>query len=204
MITYKNRLPVSLLVGYIRPAPHKAGAGIGTPQAIRAHNRASGFFTCKASSRLFHIMAGRAGESQGSPGSLVAGSSNPVRLATQSLEPLAGELSQFTTRGYPSWQTVSTPALTLSASTRRPKLTAVSTAPAHWQHTYRFALIICRQICPCTGYHPSWTTLQTICWSCSSLLTPQNEQTKKPHHLKYCLRSACWWGAHDSAIQEAG
>ncbi|EOF5747684.1 hypothetical protein ACK1YF_004975, partial [Salmonella enterica] len=53
MTTYKNRLLPSALMGYISPAPHKTGAGIGTPQANKAHNRASGFFTCKASSHLF-------------------------------------------------------------------------------------------------------------------------------------------------------
>ncbi|HGB5188704.1 TPA: hypothetical protein ACIVM6_004775, partial [Salmonella enterica subsp. salamae serovar 21:z10:z6] len=44
MVTYKNRLPVSLLVGYISPAPHKAGAGFRSLQSKIAHNRASGFF----------------------------------------------------------------------------------------------------------------------------------------------------------------
>ncbi|EAO8872761.1 hypothetical protein E2W84_25530, partial [Salmonella enterica] len=106
MTTYKNRLPPSALMGYISPAPHKTGAGIGTPLTMKAHNRASGFFTCDALPQSFRIMAGRTGEPKGSPGSFVAGSSNPVRLATQSLEPLGGELSQLTTKGYPSWQTV--------------------------------------------------------------------------------------------------
>ncbi|EGG4254086.1 hypothetical protein HIX57_005057, partial [Salmonella enterica] len=111
-------------MGYISPAPHKTGAGTATPLTIRAHSRASGFFTCKASSRLFiRIMAGRMGEPQGSPGSLVAGRCSPVRLATPSLQPLGGELSQFTTRGYPSWPTANhaAPALTSSASIPRLK-----------------------------------------------------------------------------------
>ncbi|ENG9000316.1 ash family protein, partial [Salmonella enterica] len=142
MTTYKNRLPPSALMGYISPAPHKTGAGIGTPQANKAHNRASGFFTCKASSHLFRIMVGRAGPLSGGPVSLFAGSSNPVRLATQSLEPLGGELSQLTKQGYPSWPTVNNavPALTLSASTPRPKSTAVSSAPIIWRSS-------CRPIC---------------------------------------------------------
>ncbi|EHN6578009.1 ash family protein, partial [Salmonella enterica subsp. enterica serovar Anecho] len=88
MTTYKNRLPAFGALGYISPAPHKTGAGIGTPLTTQAHNRASGFFTRKASSRLFRIMAGRMGPLSGGPGSCVAGSSNPVRLATPSLEPL--------------------------------------------------------------------------------------------------------------------
>lgn len=39
----KNRLPCRNQSGYISAAPHKTGAGIGTPQTNRAHNRASGF-----------------------------------------------------------------------------------------------------------------------------------------------------------------
>ncbi|HCM8924060.1 TPA: ash family protein [Salmonella enterica subsp. enterica serovar Paratyphi B] len=131
MTTYKNRLPLSALMGYIFPAPHKTGAGIGTPLTTKAHNRASGFFTCDASPHLFRIMAGRMGQPQGWPGSFVAGSSNPVRLATQSLEPLGGELSQLTTKGYPSWQTVNNAsaraAIRSRASTPKPKSAAACT-----------------------------------------------------------------------------
>ncbi|EPF6996801.1 ash family protein, partial [Salmonella enterica subsp. enterica serovar Poona] len=105
ILTYKNRLPPSALMGYISPTPHKTGAGIETPLTIKAHNRASGFFMCKASSHLFRIMVGRMGPLSGGPGSLVAGSLNPVRLATPSLRPLGGELSQLTTKGAISWQT---------------------------------------------------------------------------------------------------
>ncbi|EBU5256262.1 hypothetical protein CYO14_17025, partial [Salmonella enterica] len=133
IVTHKNRLPVSLLVGYIRPAPHKAGAGFRTPMTIRAHNRASGFFTCIASSHLC-IMVGRTGQPKGWPGSLVAGSANPVRLTTPEFRTSDGELSKFTTRGYPSWQTANalTLALTLSASILRPKSTAACTAHSNW------------------------------------------------------------------------
>ncbi|ECC2479836.1 hypothetical protein FOK40_26180, partial [Salmonella enterica] len=126
MTTYKNRLLPSALMGYISPAPHKTGAGFSSLLTTQAHNRASGFFTCKASSRLFRIMAGRTGEPQGSPGSCVAGlltlyASPPLRLAAS-----GGELSQLTTQGYPSWPTANhaVPALTSSASTPRPKSTA--------------------------------------------------------------------------------
>ncbi|EOC3270052.1 hypothetical protein ACI258_005247, partial [Salmonella enterica subsp. enterica serovar Montevideo] len=59
MTTYKNRLPPSALMGYISPAPHKAGAGISTLLTNKAHNRASGFFTCEALPQSFRIMAGR-------------------------------------------------------------------------------------------------------------------------------------------------
>ena len=96
----KNRLPCRNQSGYISAAPHKTGAGIGTPQTTRAHNRASGFFVRTVLPRLFRtrIMVGRTGPISVGPGSLVAGSSNPVRLTTPSLEPLDGEFSQLTTR----------------------------------------------------------------------------------------------------------
>ncbi|EBD7602514.1 hypothetical protein C5J58_25415, partial [Salmonella enterica] len=105
MTTYKNRLPPSALMGYIFAAPHKTGAGFRSLLTMKAHNRASGFFTCDASPQPFRIMAGRTGEPKGSPGSFVAGTANPVRLATPSFAALGGELSQLTTKGYPSWPT---------------------------------------------------------------------------------------------------
>ncbi|EGG9434554.1 hypothetical protein HG772_001221 [Salmonella enterica] len=165
MTTYKNRLPSSAIMGYISPAPHKTGAGTATPLTIRAHSRASGFFTCKASSRLFiRIMAGRMGEPQGSPGSLVAGRCSPVRLATPSLQPLGGELSQFTTRGSISWQTANSavPTRTFSASIPRPKSTADSIAPTHWRSSFRPICVACH-VAQCRyGCRQSWTTSPTI------------------------------------------
>ncbi|EDV1505804.1 ash family protein [Salmonella enterica subsp. salamae] len=106
MTTYKNRLPPSAIMGYISPAPHKTGAGFRTPQINKAHNRASGFFTCDALPHLFRIMAGRTGQPKGWPGSLLTGSANPVRLTTPEFRTSDGELSQLTNKGYPSWQTV--------------------------------------------------------------------------------------------------
>ncbi|EIP4958207.1 ash family protein [Salmonella enterica] len=165
MTTYKNRLPAFGALGYISPAPHKTGAGTATPLTIRAHSRASGFFTCKASSRLFiRIMAGRMGEPQGSPGSLVAGRCSPVRLATPSLQPLGGELSQFTTRGSISWQTANSavPTLTFSTSIPRPKSTADSIAPTHWRSSFRPICVACH-VAQCRyGCRQSWTTSPTI------------------------------------------
>ncbi|EIE7939076.1 ash family protein, partial [Salmonella enterica] len=105
MTTYKNRLPPSALMGYISPVPHKTGAGFRSLLTVQAHNRASGFFTCKASSRPFRIMAGRTGEPQGSPGSWTAGTANLVRLATLSFAALDGELP-LSVQGSSSWQTV--------------------------------------------------------------------------------------------------
>ncbi|EAQ6132212.1 hypothetical protein AXA88_26780 [Salmonella enterica] len=182
MTTYKNRLPQSALMGYISPAPHKTGAGIGTPLTTRAHNRASGFFTCDALPHLFRIMAGRTGQPQGWPGSLVAGSSNPVRLATQSLEPLSGELSQFTTRGYPSWQTVNnaSAAHRRIASTLKPKSTADCIAPTRWHYSCRLICIVCHTARCRYGCRQSWTTSPTISATFRSCLTRQRTPRNAP------------------------
>lgn len=184
MTTYKNRLPAFGALGYISPAPHKTGAGLGTPQTTKAHSRASGFFTCKASSRLFiRIMAGRMGEPKGSPGSFVAGRSNPVRLATLSLEPLGGELSQLTTKGYPSWQTASNavPAPTSSASAPRPKSAAVSSAPIIWRSSCRPICYACHTAQCRYGCRQSWTTSPTISAIFRICLTSQRTPRNPPH-----------------------
>ncbi|EMB3556524.1 ash family protein [Escherichia coli] len=130
MHTQKNRLPCRNQSGYISAAPHKTGAGIGTPQTNRAHNRASGFFVRAVSPRLFRvrIMVGRTGPASAGPGPLLAGSSNPVRLTTPSLEPLDGEFSKLTNREATSWQTANSTALSRSVVTSRLKSTADSPA----------------------------------------------------------------------------
>ncbi len=122
----KNRLPQRNQSGYISAAPHKTGAGIGTPLTTKAHNRASGFFVRTVSPRLFRtrIMVGRMGPTSVGPGSLVAGSSNPVRLTTPSLEPLDGEFSKLTTKEATPWQTANSTAHTLRVVTSRLKSTA--------------------------------------------------------------------------------
>ncbi|EBC0632619.1 hypothetical protein AA482_15540 [Salmonella enterica] len=148
MLTYKNRLPPSALMGYISPAPHKTGAGICNLLTKQAHNRASGFFTCDASPHLFRIMAGRTGEPKGSPGSCLAGIANPVRLATPRFATLGGELSQLTKQGYPSWQTANSAARRLRASIRKPKSTAVCSAPDKYPQS-------CVSICCLTTHTPS-------------------------------------------------
>lgn len=126
MYTQKNHLPCRNQSGYISAAPHKTGAGIGTPLTTQAHNRASGFFVRTVSPRLFRtrIMVGRTGPTSVGPGSCVAGSSNPVRLTTPSLEPLDGGFSQLTTQGATPWQTANNSANTLCAVTSRLKSTA--------------------------------------------------------------------------------
>lgn len=184
LLTYKNRLPQSALMGYISPAPNKTGAGIGTPQINKAHNRASGFFTCDASPQLFRIMAGRMGALSGAPGSLLTGCSNPVRLATQSLEPLDGELSQLINKGYPSWQTVNhasaTPAPTFSASTHKQKSPASSTVLTRWHTSFAPNYSTCLATACRYGCLPSWTTSPTISATFSDCLTSQRTPRNAP------------------------
>ncbi|ECH1726070.1 hypothetical protein FPJ14_25785 [Salmonella enterica] len=191
-------------MGYISPAPHKTGAGPANPQTIRAHSRASGFFTCKASSRLFiRIMVGRMGEPQGSPGSLVAGFCSPVRLTTHEPANSSGELSQFTTRGYPSWPTANhaVPALTSGASTPGPKSIAACSVPNVW-----FAACILRPSatavlwlnCACRLFSAIWLTTCGICGS-----SRKNPDSNPPESLKQTQHSACWWSVCLHDIQEA-
>ncbi|EEO5603335.1 ash family protein [Salmonella enterica] len=175
MTTYKNRLPPSALMGYISPAPHKTGAGISTPPSIKAHNRASGFFTCKASSHLFRIMVGRMGPLSGGPGSLVAGCGNPVRLTTPSFPPLGGELSQLTTKGAISWQTVNnaSAAIRSRASIPRPKSTAVCIVLIRSHITLVPSCSPCQLTACRYGFQPLWTTSPTISATFSDCLTSQ-------------------------------
>ncbi|EMA5904741.1 ash family protein [Salmonella enterica] len=175
MTTHKNRLLQSALMGYISPAPHKTGAGIRTPQANKAHNRASGFFTCDASPYLFRIMVGRMGPLSGGPVSLFAGSTNPVRLTTSSFVPWAGELSQLTKQGSPSWPTANhaVPALTSSASTPRPKSTAACTARTIWRISCVSKCSPVRATAGCYGCRQSWTISPTISAMFRHYLTSQ-------------------------------
>ncbi|ENE9320793.1 ash family protein [Salmonella enterica] len=191
MTTYKNRLPPSALMGYIFPAPHKTGAGIETPLTTKAHNRASGFFTCKASSRLFRIMAGRMGQPQGWPGAFVAGSLNPVRLATLSLRPLGGELSKLTTKGYPSWQTVNNAraAIRSRASTPKPKSTADCTAPTRWRYSCRPICVVCHTARRRYGCRQFWTTSPTISAIFNDCLTSQRTP-RNAHPMRPCSSGA--------------
>ena len=138
----KNRLPCRNQPGYISAAPHKTGAGIGTPLTTYAHNRASGFFVRTVSPRLFRtrIMVGRTGPTSVGPGSYVAGSSNPVRLTTPSLEPLDGEFLKLTTYEATPWQTANNSAHTLRVVTSRLKSTADFTA-------HHASLVSCSSTC---------------------------------------------------------
>lgn len=127
----KNRLPCRNQSGYISAAPHKTGAGIGTPLINKAHNRASGFFVRTVSPHIFsHTNYGGAyGADFGRAGfSLLTGSSNPVRLTTPSLEPLDGEYSKLTNKEATSWQTANNSAHTLRVVTSR--LKSIADSPA--------------------------------------------------------------------------
>lgn len=75
----KKALRPEAIRDYADTAPHKTGAGIGTPEDIRAHNRASGFFVPHSYTRS---MVGCTGASQDAPVSLIPGSSNPVQSIT--------------------------------------------------------------------------------------------------------------------------
>ncbi|ECH9429810.1 hypothetical protein ZX67_20925 [Salmonella enterica subsp. enterica] len=184
MTTYKNRLPPSALMGYISPAPHKTGAGICNLLTMKAHNRASGFFTCDASPQPFRIMAGRTGEPKGSPGSFVAGIANPVRLATPRFATLGGELSKLTTKGYPSWQTANNAsaraAIRSRASTPRPKLSADCTAPTRWRYSCRPICVVCHTARCRYGCRQFWTTSPTISATLRSCLTSQRTPRNAP------------------------
>lgn len=204
MVTHKNRLPVSLLVGYIRPAPHKTGAGNSTPQANKAHNRASGFFTCIASLHL-RIMVGRMGPLSGGPVSLFAGSGIPVRLTTPSIPPLGGELSQLTKQGYPSWQTANTLtlALTHSAFILRPKSTAACTAHSNWLNaciSNPSAITALWWNCVYRLFSAIWLTIYATFTTC---LTAKSATRNTPENLTQKQHSACWRGVCLSDIQEA-
>ncbi|ELE1934565.1 ash family protein [Salmonella enterica] len=191
MTTYKNRLPQSALMGYISPAPHKTGAGILNPLNKIAHNRASGFFTCKASSRLFRIMAGRMGPLSGGPVSILSGVENPVRLATLEILNSGGELP-FIKIGASSWQTASNavPALTLSASTPTPKSTAACTARTHWRISFRPICVACH-VAQCRyGCRQSWTTSPTISAIFRRYLTSQRAPRNPPHAPRF-FRGLC-------------
>ncbi|EKB5298803.1 ash family protein [Salmonella enterica] len=202
MTTYKNRLPQSALMGYISPAPHKTGAGITTLLTIRAHNRASGFFTCKASSHLFRIMVGRTGPLSGGPGSLVAGCGNPVRLTTPEITASCGELFP-TTRGYPSWQTVNNAALTRTVSTRKPKSNADSNEPIVWHLTCHLICYVCHTAQRRYGCRQFWTISPTISAIFRHCLTGQRTPRDLPENLTQKQHSACWWGVCLHDMQEA-
>lgn len=87
----------SLNIGrYTALAAAKSAVGRGTPAFNRAHNRAKAVFLCEARPHL-RIMVGRAGQPQGWPGSLLTGSSTPVRLTTLERGTSGGELSLLPT-----------------------------------------------------------------------------------------------------------
>ncbi|EID5624467.1 ash family protein [Salmonella enterica] len=203
MTTYKNRLPHAVVMGYISPAPHKTRAGILNPPNKIAHNRASGFFTCKASSRLFvRIMAGRMGPLSGGPVSILSGVENPVRLATLEILNSGGELPCIKI-GASSWPTanIAVPTLTFSVSILIPKSIAACSVPNVW-----FAACILRPSatavlwlnCACRLFSAIWLTTCGICGS-----SRKNPDSNPPESLKQTQHSACWWSVCLHDIQEA-
>lgn len=202
ILTYKNHLPHAVVVGYISPAPHKTGAGISPPQANKAHDRASGFFTCKASSHLFRIMVGRIGPLSGGPVSLFAGRTNPVRLTTPGLVPQVGE-SLYFEQGFTSWPIANHAALTRTVSTRKPKSNADSNAPIVWHLICRLICYVCHAAQCRYGCRQSWTISQTISAIFRHCLTGQRTPRDLPENLTQKQHSASWWGVRLSDIQEA-
>ncbi|ELC3875204.1 ash family protein [Salmonella enterica] len=80
---------------YTVSAPHKTGVGCRNPESNVAHNRAFAVFLCVKHGHI-RIMAGRAGQPKGWPGSTLTGIPTPVRLATyQTVGSLGGELSKL-------------------------------------------------------------------------------------------------------------
>ncbi|EFU2789085.1 hypothetical protein HUH83_004103 [Salmonella enterica] len=202
MTTYKNHLPPSALMGYISLAPHKTGAGILNPPNKIAHSRTSGFFTCKASSRLFRIMAGRMGPLSGGPVSILSGVENPVRLATLEILNSGGELP-FIKIGAPSWPTANhaIPTLTLSASILRPKSIIACTAQKNWRGVYGLNPLAITALwwrCVFRLFSAIWLTTCGICGS-----SRKNPDSNPPESLTQKQHSACWWSVCLHDIQEA-
>ena len=179
----KNRLPCRNQSGYIFAAPHKTGAGFRSLLTTKAHNRASGFFVRTVLPRLFRtrIMAGRTGPTSVGPGSLVAGTANPVRLATHSFAALDGEFSKLTTKEATPWQTANNSAHTLRVVTSRLKSTVDFSA----HHASRKS---CTSICcmsAATRYRTSIPPLFSAIWRmiCASC---NNSSSSKTNSINSC------------------
>ncbi|EEX1983649.1 ash family protein [Escherichia coli] len=177
---HKNRLPALIVSGYISAASHKTDAGFRSLPTSKAHNRASGFFVRTVSPRLFRtrIMAGRTGPTSVGPGSLLAGTANPVRLATHSFAALDGEFSQLTSKEATPWQTASNSAPALSVFTSAAKSTADFSA----QHASRKS---CTSTC-CMNARTRYQVVTARPSSAIWLKTWQNckassTSTDKPH-----------------------
>ncbi|EDY2187978.1 ash family protein [Salmonella enterica subsp. enterica] len=199
MITYKNRLLQTVVVGYISAAPHKTGAGILNPQDTKAHNRASGFFTCVITSHPC-IMAGRTGPLSGGPVSFVPGVENPVRLATLEILNSGGEFL-YQNKGASSWPIANNAALTRIVSTRKPKSIVVCSAQNNWRIaciSSPSATTVSWCNCACRQCSVIW---QTTCRSFKNWR--ERRENNPPENLTQKQHSASWWGVRLSDIQEA-
>ncbi|EII4457067.1 ash family protein [Salmonella enterica] len=204
MTTYKNRLPPSVLMGYISPAPHKTGAGISPPTDTSAQPRER-FFYVRSIATPFRIMVGRMGPLSGGPGSSVSGRANPVRLTTPEFSSSVGESSKSSTLEASSWQTANSataiPTLTLSVFILIPKSIAACSVPNAW-----FAACILRPSatavlwlnCACRLFSAIWLTTCGICES-----SRKNPDSNPPESLTQKQHSACWWSVCLHDIQEA-
>lgn len=208
ILTHKNHLPHAVVVGYISAAPHKTGAGFRSLLTTIAHSRASGFFTCIASLRLFiRIMAGRTGEPKGSPGSIVAGTANPVRFATSSFAASGGELTAFTTIGAISWPIANhanvTLTLTFSASILRPKSIIACTAQKIWRDAYGLNPSAITALWWRCVFHPFSAIWLMIYATYTTSLTEKRTASNTPEKLTQGQHSTIRWGVRLSDIQEA-
>ncbi|EAR6586498.1 hypothetical protein EW272_24690 [Salmonella enterica] len=200
MTTHKNRLLQTVVVGYISAAPHKTGAGICTPQDTSAQPRER-FFYVRRIATPFRFMVGRAGEPQGSPGSSVSGSANPVRLTTPSFAPLGGELSKSSTLEASSWPIANNAALTRTVSTHKPKSIVVCSAQNNWRIaciSSPSATTVSWYNCACRQCSVIW---QTTCRSFKNWR--ERRENNPPENLTQKQHSASWWGVRLSDIREA-
>lgn len=79
---------------YTAQAAAKSVVGCGSPEFNIEHSRAHAVFLCKMHCYT-QIMVGRAGQLSGWPGSMLTGTSTPVRLTTNKCGSFGGEFSEF-------------------------------------------------------------------------------------------------------------
>ncbi|HAP0138386.1 TPA: ash family protein [Escherichia coli] len=204
MHTQKNRLPYHNQSGYISVASHKTGAGFRSLLTTYAHNRASGFFVRTALPRLFRIriMAGRTGPTSVGPGSYVAGTANPVRLATHSFAALDGEFLKLTTYEAIPWQTANNSAPALSAFTSGLKSTADFPAPqvsrSSCSQTYCTALTAVSRPGITRRSSAIWRkTLHSCRTSSTSNTTTKQHPEAIPHPCAGGFRTSVTGGSHE-------
>ncbi|MBX9476792.1 ash family protein [Yersinia enterocolitica] len=204
--TYKNSLPMSIFLRYIFAVPHKTGAGIETPYVNRAHNRVeSGFFMCKAQSRLYKIMVGRAGPTSVGPVFLFSGSLNPVRLTTPRLRPQVGELHPNGI-GASSWQKQnSTPHLKIQFTSAQKRVSAYIVVVKYLSGCRLSFYVANTANRPHYGYPVCLVISQTTLEKSVKNSEPKvccARRSSPPEHLIQPQRSAALWGVCLPDFQE--